>query len=573
MMYCSRCGNQISDHSAFCSYCGNPLKNSINTSHDSTVRITEYKGNLVKCPNCGGTIGSFDSVCPLCGYEFQNASGATSVQELNRQLLMIDQQSYAAVGNAAYASMRKAELIRTFAIPNTKGDVLEFMILASSNIDLTVLSAGSGDDIGMPDQEFNARRTLSDAWLAKIEQVYQKAKLSFSNDSSFDHIQKIYEQTYFNVASARELAKKAESKSRRQESQRIRAQRSQDLKIAKLGRVKKETTAGTFFKWFFIILGIIVVAAVIGGIAVGILNQKEDYQESHKDLEWPTSELAKKIPDSRFPYGEVKSISDDELSIDVFNVSLTQFDSYVSECKEVGFIYNAKSISGNYEAYTQDGYYLNLDYYSSSKTMRIELSAPIKASDIDWDSLSLRNQFPLPSSSNGSVERNDKNYMHVYVTDISIENFKEYVEACKYFGYTVGIDEQDKRLRAYNTEGYHIDLDYDDSVRQTLSITIEAPEELKEIKWPTTGLATKIPEPPTNLGKISDSQSWFNATVQMTKDQFDEYVEACKMAGFTEDVFSPSTGDSFRAKNSSGDSLSMYYYANNQVHISLSHFH
>lgn len=68
---------------------------------------------------------------------------------------------------------QRDDLIRNFYIPNTKEDICEFFILAVSNI--------------------KARDDCEDAWRAKLEQAYQKARLSFGNDSSFSEINKLYE--------------------------------------------------------------------------------------------------------------------------------------------------------------------------------------------------------------------------------------------------------------------------------------------------------------------------------------------------------------------------------------------
>lgn len=80
---------------------------------------------------------------------------------------------------------QKISLIRNFAIPNTKEDILEFVILAAANIDIKVYSAG---------QTKAAQRELSDAWISKLEQAYQKAQLMFPSSPEFQNIEKLYYQ-------------------------------------------------------------------------------------------------------------------------------------------------------------------------------------------------------------------------------------------------------------------------------------------------------------------------------------------------------------------------------------------
>lgn len=66
--------------------------------------------------------------------------------------------------------------------------------------------------------------------------------------------------------------------------------------------------------------------------------------------------------------------------------------------------------------------------------------------------------------------------------------------------------------------------------------------EAKDLAWPTTGLATMLPEPPTKKGKI-----WTNDDTQFKVDldgyddaKYADYVEKCKEKGFTVDAVSTS---------------------------------
>ena len=65
---------------------------------------------------------------------------------------------------------------------------MEFMILASSNINFKLYGLG---DRGI----LNAsQREVSDAWLSKMEQVYEKAKILFMNQPEWLQIDSIYKK-------------------------------------------------------------------------------------------------------------------------------------------------------------------------------------------------------------------------------------------------------------------------------------------------------------------------------------------------------------------------------------------
>lgn len=161
MAFCSNCGRQLADGAKFCFECGSKVN-----AHESegTQRKTVYDGEIHKCPNCGDLLDPFEIKCDACGYELRSAKATDSVKEFERKL-----------ENAKSANARIA-LIRTFTIPNAKEDIYDFFILAISNIE------AGGDEI--------------DAWLAKLEQTYQKARLLFGSNADFSYFQELYDKAH-----------------------------------------------------------------------------------------------------------------------------------------------------------------------------------------------------------------------------------------------------------------------------------------------------------------------------------------------------------------------------------------
>lgn len=154
MSYCNNCGKELIEDAKFCSNCGIAVKIPEN------VRKTTYDGVVHKCPNCGDTVDAYETVCETCGYEIRGRNATSVVHELAIKLGKTDD------------AQKKEELIRNFYIPNTKEDIYEFFILAISNIDT--------DDYDVS------------AWYAKLEQAYQKARLSFGNTSEFVYLTELY---------------------------------------------------------------------------------------------------------------------------------------------------------------------------------------------------------------------------------------------------------------------------------------------------------------------------------------------------------------------------------------------
>lgn len=156
MAFCSKCGTKLNEGAKFCFECGEAFSNNVNQ------RKMEYDGEIHKCPKCGETFNSFVAICPTCGYELRGVKITSRVNELSLALQKIE------------SIEQKKELISNFYIPNTKEDIYEFFILATSNI--------------------NAGGESTDAWSIKLEQAYQKAKLIFGNAPEFKSLEDLYKK-------------------------------------------------------------------------------------------------------------------------------------------------------------------------------------------------------------------------------------------------------------------------------------------------------------------------------------------------------------------------------------------
>lgn len=95
-------------------------------------------------------------------------------------------------------------------------------------------------------------------------------------------------------------------------------------------------------------------------------------------------------------------------------------------------------------------------------------------------------------------------------------------------------------------------------------------EEIEDLVWSDYVLSEKLPEPKTLKGKLNyDSSSSLSIyIVDVDKNEYKDYVSACKNKGFNVDIHNSS--NSFSAKNEEGYSLYLYYSDNdNEYSISL----
>lgn len=205
MSFCTNCGSPILDGTKFCQNCGVDVN--AGQAAERAKRQKEYIGRVIKCPVCGENIPSFTVVCPSCGHEFRGAKASGVIKEFASKLEAIEygreyekpRVLFGVFDNKVRVSKtdeQKISLIQSFAVPNTKEDILEFMILATSNINFR-----SYDSTNTNISKSNI--AINDAWLAKIRQVYSKAKLSYSNDFDFSQIQKLYDDCIINIGKSK----------------------------------------------------------------------------------------------------------------------------------------------------------------------------------------------------------------------------------------------------------------------------------------------------------------------------------------------------------------------------------
>ena len=187
-MFCKKCGIENDNDAKFCKSCGSSIAEEKETPM--------YDGKIKKCPNCGELVDSFTLKCKACGYEFRDINETSSIQKLRDSLdEMAQKDKDDILSKILYGDNYKSKSlrniiakIRNFNIPNAKEDIIDMMILAISNID-------NDDD------------ELSDAWIAKMEQAYQKAKILLKNDPAFSQIEDLYKSKKEEMRIAEEEAK------------------------------------------------------------------------------------------------------------------------------------------------------------------------------------------------------------------------------------------------------------------------------------------------------------------------------------------------------------------------------
>ena len=167
MSFCKNCGQQLEDDAKFCTTCG--TKTTTDNSTMTSERKTVFDGEIHKCPHCGEVLKTFETVCPTCKFELRGIKGSNTIKDLAEKL------------ENSTSDKQRINIIKNFPIPNTKEDIFEFMLLASSNFDVFYYAT----HLHVED--------ISDAWLSKIEQCYSKAKILL-DDKDIVVIKNVYDE-------------------------------------------------------------------------------------------------------------------------------------------------------------------------------------------------------------------------------------------------------------------------------------------------------------------------------------------------------------------------------------------
>lgn len=199
MAFCVNCGERLVDGAKFCHECGAPAGV---VTENINQRRQEYIGKILKCPGCGAAVNETTAICPECGIRITGRAAVDSVQSFKDQLMAIE-SSRQVIKRRVFdfnyapnpADSQKLALIRNFPIPNSVDDIFEFVMLAIANINVSLSKntlTKRMDSCGGMETYQTIDMIISDAWVSKLQQAYQKAEIIFPNDPVFAKIQKIY---------------------------------------------------------------------------------------------------------------------------------------------------------------------------------------------------------------------------------------------------------------------------------------------------------------------------------------------------------------------------------------------
>ena len=158
-------------------------------------------GDIKKCPACGAIVESFSTRCGDCGTDFRNISANNTIERLFTTLESIEASRKSGIGSFLGATFgvsvsdvdkRKIETITSFPIPNTKEDILEFLIHSVPRVKFQH-TPKFGGKVNYQNQPFNLNlfsmnvmdtipNLYAETWRNKCHEIINKARLSMKED-------------------------------------------------------------------------------------------------------------------------------------------------------------------------------------------------------------------------------------------------------------------------------------------------------------------------------------------------------------------------------------------------------
>ena len=136
-------------------------------------------GSIRKCPNCGAVVKPGMASCSICNYEFVNTEAVDSVKKLSDQIVEIERRYPVSDEEKKEGMSPRASaivsVITTFPVPNTREDLLDFIVFTESKF--LHMSNSTASDVA-----------IIKAYKAKYIECVERAKIYFNDDAQFQYI-------------------------------------------------------------------------------------------------------------------------------------------------------------------------------------------------------------------------------------------------------------------------------------------------------------------------------------------------------------------------------------------------
>lgn len=154
---------------------------------------------------------------------------------------------------------------------------------------------------------------------------------------------------------------------------------------------------------------------------------------------------------------------------------------------------------------------------------------------ITWATSGIGSLAPKPKSTKGKISIDSEDSYQATISEVSVDDFKSYVNDCKKKGFDVDYSSVDGMYTAKDKKGYALSVYYQDD-EETMDIIINAPEQETTAEKTTKSSKKKSSKKSTSS---SDNVSpEFKATMDSYEEFFNDYVDFMKKYKNSTDITS-----------------------------------
>lgn len=217
-------------------------------------------------------------------------------------------------------------------------------------------------------------------------------------------------------------------------------------------------------KWLLIGNLVMIVVIIIAAVSCS---------SGQKKNKWTDVVMRELLPEPPTGKGKLYENTDEEFYLSINKISDKEYEEYKDACIQKGFTVDAAEDLISYEAYNEEGYFLQLMQNGSG--MSIRLKAPLQLESITWPVSELGQHLPRPESTIGRYSYEYENHFFLYVGNTGKTDYDAYVAECMKKGFTIGYEKGDTYYRADDEDGCHVSIDY--LGNNIITIEAEASEE------------------------------------------------------------------------------------------------
>ena len=204
---------------------------------------------------------------------------------------------------------------------------------------------------------------------------------------------------------------------------------------------------------------------------------KEEYEENPGD-EWPTTwpedGITARIPRPDFDMDSLEvNICMENDFMGTVKATEEDYETYILSCKEYGFTFEEEThssregdfYSAGFSAFDIDGYKITVDYYSFNDPeddfpshLSIRIKAPVQLGTLNWPDHALGLLIPQPPTSVGGAGGDPEIFLRASLGQMSLETWREYVEACREAGFDQNISETEREYTATDEDGIRLTI-------------------------------------------------------------------------------------------------------------------